>query len=142
MQIQVLVVPGCPHERVAVERLPEALGDLGLADARVRSRVTGAACPSTGPRRAPPPRWARLWRLHVTSRSRHRRGPTGYGMVAPSALRAAVTGWKKVSPPEEQSPLPPEVSPIAASPSKSAPPLSPGSAQTVVSIRPETDPSW
>ncbi|CAM5582599.1 hypothetical protein SCALM49S_01411 [Streptomyces californicus] len=39
---------------------------------------------------------------------------------------------------EEQSPLPPEVRPSAVSPAKRAPPLSPGSAQTVVSIRPLT----
>ena len=48
-----------------------------------------------------------------------------------------VTGWKKVSPPAVQSPLPPEVRPIAV-PSwvNSEPPLSPGSAQTSVWMRP------
>lgn len=53
-----------------------------------------------------------------------------------------VTGWKKVSPPAWQSPLPPEVRPIAL-PSRlnSAPPLSPGSAQTSVCISPVTVPS-
>jgi hypothetical protein len=57
---------------------------------------------------------------------------------APKADSASVTGWKKVSPPEVQSPLPPEVRPIAASPSKSEPPLSPGSAQTSVWMSPLT----
>ncbi len=52
-----------------------------------------------------------------------------------------MTGWKNVVPPEEQLPLPPEVRPSAVLPEKSAPPLSPGSAQTLVWIRPETMPS-
>src|SRR5690606_38097980 len=56
----------------------------------------------------------------------------------PVADRASVTGWKKVVPPEVQSPLPPEVRPTALSPEKSEPPLSPGSAQTSVWIRPLT----
>ncbi|CAM5506713.1 hypothetical protein SHIRM173S_11639 [Streptomyces hirsutus] len=56
----------------------------------------------------------------------------------PVAERASVTGWKKVVPPEEQLPLPPEVRPTALPPEKSEPPLSPGSAQTSVWIRPLT----
>jgi hypothetical protein len=52
-----------------------------------------------------------------------------------------VTGWKKVSPPTVQSPLPPEVRPIALFSLNRAPPLSPGSAQTSVWMRPVTVPS-
>ncbi len=50
-----------------------------------------------------------------------------------------MTGWKKVSPPLVQSPLPPEVRPTAP-PSwvNREPPLSPASAQTFVWIRPLT----
>ncbi|UKY55074.1 hypothetical protein KI385_06165 [Streptomyces inhibens] len=57
---------------------------------------------------------------------------------APVASSASVTGWKKVSPPWVQSPLPPEVSPTAESPENIEPPLSPGSAQTSVCMRPLT----
>ncbi|GAA2950304.1 hypothetical protein GCM10020227_16700 [Streptomyces flavovirens] len=35
---------------------------------------------------------------------------------APYAASASGTGWKKVVPPAEQSPLPPEVRPMAVSP--------------------------
>src|SRR5690606_21133419 len=59
-------------------------------------------------------------------------------ICVPVADRASVTGWKKVVPPEEQSPLPPEVRPTALLPEKSEPPLSPGSAHTSVWIRPLT----
>ncbi|GHE69988.1 hypothetical protein GCM10018782_49750 [Streptomyces griseoaurantiacus] len=57
------------------------------------------------------------------SHGRRRRGPEpdprriGTGPVpdqytwTPYAFRASVTGWKKVVPPEEQLPLPPEVRP-------------------------------
>ena len=38
-------------------------------------------------------------------------GRAGQPMLTPKWLRAAVTGWKKVVPPEEQLPLPPEVRP-------------------------------
>src|SRR5690606_22935314 len=55
-------------------------------------------------------------------------------ICVPVADRASVTGWKKVVPPEEQSPLPPEVRPTALLPEKSEPPLSPGSAHTSVWI--------
>src|SRR4051794_22877334 len=75
---------------------------------------------------------------------RERRGLAerdGQPMLAPRALSAAGTGWKKVSPPEEQSPLPPEVRPSAVLPSNRAPPLSPGSAHTFVSMSPLTVPS-
>ena len=37
---------------------------------------------------------------------------TGVADLAPTASSAVVTGWKKVSPPEVQSPLPPEVRPM------------------------------
>src|SRR5436309_2440959 len=57
---------------------------------------------------------------------------------APVASSALVTGWKKVSPPLVQSPLPPEVRPTAESPENIEPPLSPGSAHTSVCIRPLT----
>lgn len=58
----------------------------------------------------------------------------------PVADSASVTGWKNVSPPEVQSPLPPEVRPIALLPEKSEPPLSPGSAHTSVWMSPLTVP--
>lgn len=40
----------------------------------------------------------------------------GQNTLTPYALSASVTGWKKVVPPEEQLPLPPEVRPIARVP--------------------------
>ena len=81
-----------------------------------------ASSPGTGrpPRRRP-------------GRRPHPRRRAAAPSVAPTAVSAVVTGWKKVSPPTVQSPLPPEVRPIAE-PSwvNSEPPLSPGSAQTSV----------
>ena len=59
----------------------------------------------------------------------------------PAALSASPTGWKKVWPPDEQLPEPPEVMPWACEPARSEPPESPGSAQTSVWMRPETLPS-
>ncbi len=61
-------------------------------------------------------------------------------MDTPYALSASVTGWKNVVPPVEQLPLPPDVMPRAVDPLYSAPPESPGSAQTVVWIMPRTTP--
>ncbi len=40
----------------------------------------------------------------------------GQYTLTPYAFRASTTGWKKVVPPEEQLPLPPEVRPIARVP--------------------------
>src|SRR4051794_14346422 len=60
----------------------------------------------------------------------------------PNRDSASVTGWKNVVPPEVQLPLPPEVRPSAVDPANREPPLSPGSAQTLVRIRPVTVPSW
>lgn len=54
--------------------------------------------------------------------------------LTPNLLSTSVTGWKNVVPPVRQSPLPPEVSPSATLPAYSGPPLSPGSAQTLVLI--------
>ncbi len=49
--------------------------------------------------------------------SRERGGAVpGQNTLTPYALSASVTGWKKVVPPEEQLPLPPEVRPIARVP--------------------------
>ena len=39
MEIEVLVVPDCPHEKAAVQRLRQALDDVGLHDAEVTTRV-------------------------------------------------------------------------------------------------------
>jgi len=47
-------------------------------------------------------------------------------------------GWKTLVPPTEELPLPPEVRPRPVEPENSGPPLSPGSAQMLVRIRPET----
>src|SRR5690606_29142849 len=58
-----------------------------------------------------------------------------------SAESALVTGWKYVVPPVRQSPLPPEVTPSATPSENIGPPLSPGSAHTLVSISPLTVPS-
>ena len=67
----------------------------------------------------------------------------GQYTVTPYALAASVTGWKNVVPPVLQLPLPPEVRPSALVPSYSGPPESPGSAQTLVWISPETvPPPW
>ena len=60
--------------------------------------------------------------------------------VTLAALSASFTGWKYVVPPEEQLPEPPEVMPWACVPASSEPPESPGSAHTLVRIRPETVP--
>ncbi len=43
-------------------------------------------------------------------------GGAGQYTLTPYAFRASTTGWKKVVPPEEQLPLPPEVRPIARVP--------------------------
>ena len=39
MEIKVLVVPDCPHEKAAVQRLRQALDNVGLHDAEVTTRV-------------------------------------------------------------------------------------------------------
>lgn len=61
-------------------------------------------------------------------------GEPFHGRLAPWLLRASMTGWKYVTPPKAQSPVPPEVRPMAVLPEKSGPPLSPGSAHTLVRI--------
>jgi hypothetical protein len=75
--------------------------------------------------------------------------PPGGGVVGPPlpvssdspyADRISFTGWKYVVPPEVQLPDPPEVTPCAWLPDSHEPPESPGSAQTLVRVRPVTVP--
>ncbi|WP_406055666.1 DsbA family protein [Streptomyces sp. NBC_01077] len=42
MDITVLVVPDCPNEKLVIERLRQALADVGLRDAVVSARVLTA----------------------------------------------------------------------------------------------------
>ena len=63
--------------------------------------------------------------------------------ATPYRLSASLTGWKNVVPPDVQFPEPPEVKPcawtrVAPLGDTYAPPESPGSAQTLVRVRPET----
>lgn len=41
MDITVLVVPDCPNEKAAIERLRQALNDVGLSDTDVTTHVVG-----------------------------------------------------------------------------------------------------
>lgn len=54
--------------------------------------------------------------------------------VSPYRFRISLIGWCQVSPPELQSPQPPEVTPCAWSPLMKEPPESPGSAHTLVLV--------
>ena len=56
--------------------------------------------------------------------------------VRPYAPRISLTGWNQVSPPLEQLPQPPDVTPWAWSPVMNEPPESPPSAQTLVLVAP------
>ena len=51
-----------------------------------------------------------------------------------------MTGWNHIVPPDEQLPVPPEVTPWAWLPEIHEPPESPGSAQALLRVRPETAP--
>src|SRR5689334_16297091 len=92
----------------------------------------------TGDAKSPAPR-THTQRDRAPLHARRTGQPAGRQPIdVPVAESASVTGWKNVSPPEVQSPLPPDVSPIALLPENSEPPLSPGSAQTSVWISPFT----
>ena len=59
---------------------------------------------------------------------------------SPYTPRISLTGWNHIVPPEEQLPVPPEVTPWAWLPEIHEPPESPGSAQALLRVRPETAP--
>lgn len=67
-----------------------------------------AGLPGAGEPRRPLPRAAMRLRGEGGARAQPR--------VTPKAASAVLTGWKKVVPPEVQSPLPPEVRPSAVLP--------------------------
>lgn len=120
----VLRVPDAEDVRVRV--VISGLGPVAYPLSRGVSHLP----PRSGPRTGGPPGGAdRRCVTRAVERSRQ-------NTLTPYALSASVTGWKNVVPPLEQLPLPPEVRPSAVLPENNAPPLSPGSAQTLVWIMP------
>jgi hypothetical protein len=96
MDVELLVIPDCPHAEPVLQLVLDALAELGLDEVRPRVTVVGSACSACSDRRfagsptvlidgtdpfASPPVSGLACRVYP--------GPSG--LPSPSAVRAALT---------------------------------------------------